>query len=436
VNLAFVIRRLLKKSQLVPISLVGSDRVSAPSRRTLAALQFDCLDDLQSVRQPRAVRAAESAYCQASQTLITQRVPMKFKLMPIGAAMLLLANVGHAGPTIDQYVTFSGFGTLGLVHSDYSQADFIGDVSQPRGAGFSSSWSPTPDSDLGGQANITLTDALSGVVQVLSRDDPNGNFKPDVEWANLKYDFTSDFALRVGRILLPTFQRSEVQNVGYALPWVRIPIEINYTDTATHSDGIDALYRVKTGPVTQNLQVQFGSTRENLPGVEFTSIRANAVVISDTLQFGNSSVQLVYQTYEHTGLPSVRIRLVGAGFTYDPGAWFLTADSNYTQDTYFGDFFAWYVSGGVRLGSFTPYSVFSGTRAPSAGTAGLRSLGDEHTLAAGVRWDFAKNLDTKLQLQQVTIDSLDDPASFANLQSGARVGDKANVLSLTLDFVF
>lgn len=53
-----------------------------------------------------------------------------------------------------------------------------------------------------------------------------------------------------------------------------------------------------------------------------------------------------------------------------------------------------------------------------------------------MRWDFAKNLDTKLQVQQVTIDSLDDPASLANLQPGARVGDKANVLSLVLDFVF
>ena len=57
-------------------------------------------------------------------------------------------------------------------------------------------------------------------------------------------------------------------------------------------------------------------------------------------------------------------------------------------------------------------------------------------ILAGVRWDFVRNLDFKLQLQQVTILSLDDPASFANIQPGARVGDKANVLSLALDFVF
>ena len=274
------------------------------------------------------------------------------------------------------------------------------------------------------------------MVQVLSRDDANGTFKPDVEWANLKYDITSDLSVRVGRMLLPTFQRSDVQNVGYVLPWVRVPLEINYVDSATHSDGIEVLYRVQTGAVSQNLQALWGSTTEDLPGIAFTSTRANIGVFSDTLQYRDTSVQLVYENYSHSGFPPVRVRLVGAGLTYDPGTWFVTGDSNYTQDEYFGDFVAWYVSGGVRLGRFTPYTLYSTIRAPSAGTSGLKSLGDERTVAAGVRWDFAKNLDTKLQFEQVTIETLDDPAAFANDQPAARVGDKANVLSLTLDFVF
>ena len=53
-----------------------------------------------------------------------------------------------------------------------------------------------------------------------------------------------------------------------------------------------------------------------------------------------------------------------------------------------------------------------------------------------MRWDFAKNLDFKLQVERVTIDTVDDPAAFSNLQPGVRIGDKANVLSLALDFVF
>jgi hypothetical protein len=366
---------------------------------------------------------------------------MNFNPMPmIATSMLALGTVlAHADATfdtIDRYATFSGFGTLGVVHSDYSQADFIGRVDQKHGAGYSRSWSDTPDSDLGVQANVTFTDALSGVVQVLSRDDSDGNYKPDIEWANLNYQFTPDLGVRLGRMLLPSFQHSESQNVGYTLPWVRVPIEISYTDTAERSDGLGVLYRLKTGTVTQDLQVQWGTTTENLPGTVFNDTRAHILLLSDTLQYGNTSAHLVYQKFYSPIFPPIGFRIVSAGFTHDPGAWFVTGDSNYTQDRFFGDFFAWYVSGGVRLGRFTPYAIYSATQAPSTGTSGLRRLGEERTVSAGVRWDFVKNLDFKLQLQQVTIGSLDDPASFTNVQPGARVGDKAHVLSLALDFVF
>jgi hypothetical protein len=365
---------------------------------------------------------------------------MNFKLPAVTAASILalgtvMAHADATIDTIDKYVTFSGFGTLGVVHSDYGKADFVGNVIQPRGAG-SSSWSATPDSDLGGQANFTLTDALSGVVQVLSRQDANGQFKPTVEWANLQYEITSDLKVRLGRMVLPTYEHSDTQNVGYTLPWVRIPIEIAYTDAGLHSDGVDVLYRVNTGNVTQNLQAQWGSTSVDLPGVEFTSAPAEVVVFSDTLQYGNASLRLVYQKYTSSGFPEVRLQVTGAGLTYDPGPWFVMGDSNYSQDKFFGDLFAWYVSGGVRLGRVAPYVIYSTTHAQNVGTSGLKSLGNDHTMAAGVRWDFAKNIDTKLQLQQVVIDSLDDTASFADIGPNARVGDKTNVLSLTLDFVF
>jgi len=357
-----------------------------------------------------------------------------------GTSMLALGTVmAHAGATndwIDQNVTFSGFGTLGVVHSDYSQADFIGRVDQDSGAGYSREWSVTPDSDLGVQANVTLTDALSGVVQVISRDEVDGSYTPNIEWANLNYQVTPDLAVRVGRMLLPSYQHSESQNVGYTLPWVRVPIEISYTDTAEHSDGLDVLYRLKTGALNQQLQVQWGTTTENLPGPLFNDTRAHILLLSDTLQYGDTSVHLVYQKFDASGYPSIGFRLISAGFTHDPGAWFVTGDSSYTKDRFFGDFLAWYVSGGVRLGRFTPYAIYSTMEAPSTGTSGLMRLGEDRTVSAGVRWDFVKNLDFKLQVQQVTLVSLDDPASFANLQPGARVGDKANVVSLALDFVF
>src|SRR6202051_4087494 len=259
---------------------------------------------------------------------------MVFKVTgAIAASMLALGTaMAHAdatNDTIDKYVTFSGFGTLGVVHSDYGKADFVGNVIQPRGAG-SSSWSANPDSDLGGQVNFTLTDALSGVVQVLARQDANGQSNPTVEWANLQYEITPDLKARLGRMVLPTYEHSDTQNVGYTLPWVRIPIEIAYTDAGLYSDGIDVLYRVKTGSVTQNLQAQWGRTSVDLPGAEFTSIPAVVVVFSDTLHYGDTRVHLVYQKYNGSRLPSVRLPVIGVGLTYDPGALVVTGGRTYS----------------------------------------------------------------------------------------------------------
>jgi hypothetical protein len=364
---------------------------------------------------------------------------MNFKLkLAVAASILMLGTVvGHAGPTIGQYLTLGGFGTLGEVYSDYRKADFTGNFLQPSGAGYSRSWSPTPDSDLGAQADINVGSGLSGVVQVVSHYNANANYKPDIEWANIKYAFTSDLAVRLGRTLLPTFERSDSENVGYTLPWVRLPNEIRYSNSATHSDGISVLYRVKTSAIIQNLQVQWGRTSEEFPGAVFHG--KDLAVLSDTLQYGDASVHLAYQSMKYTyrTMPPAQFRLFSAGFTYDPGAWFVTGDSNYAHYNFFGNFFAWYLSTGVHLGRFTPYAIYSTEHAPGAvPPSGLASLGNERTVAAGVRWDFAKNLDFKLQLQRVNIDTLDAPASFTKLQPDARVGDKATVGSLALDFVF
>lgn len=58
----------------------------------------------------------------------------------IAASALALGIVpAHAAPAFDDYVAFSGFGTLGEAHSDYSLADFTGTISQPNGVGYSRS---------------------------------------------------------------------------------------------------------------------------------------------------------------------------------------------------------------------------------------------------------------------------------------------------------
>jgi hypothetical protein len=360
---------------------------------------------------------------------------IKLKTIIAAAALAFAAAPPPANAALDDYLSFSGFGTLGAEQSAYHEADFIAAVSQPNGVGYSRTWSAAPDSDLGAQANLDLPGNLSGVVQVLSRYDAEGNYKPSVEWANLKYDLASDLAVRVGRMLLPTYEHADSLNVGYSLPWVRVPVEITYASTATHSDGLNVLYQLRTGSLTQDLQVQWGTTMQDLPGAAFTSNRARIALFGDTLRYGDASLHFVYQQADTAQNVPGRLRLTGAGFSYEPGPWFVSGDSNYTQSGYFGDLLAWYVSAGMRFGRVTPYALYASLHQDSVGTSTLTSLGNQHTVAGGARWDFAQNLDLKLQLEQVTLDSLDDPAAFANLQPGARVGDRVHVISLTLDFL-
>jgi len=48
---------------------------------------------------------------------------------------------------------FSGFGTLGAVHSNNDRADFTGGFFQPNGAGYTHSWSTDVDSLIAGPSS-------------------------------------------------------------------------------------------------------------------------------------------------------------------------------------------------------------------------------------------------------------------------------------------
>jgi Gram-negative porin len=355
------------------------------------------------------------------------------RLSTPGLLLALCSGPALAEIPIDSYASISGYGTLGMVHSNYEEADFIGIPYQPRGAGYSRKWSAMPDTDFGVQLDLKITQELSAVVQGITRENADGNYKPSLEWANIKYTFNPDVSVSLGRAVLPTFERSDSQNVGYSLPWVRVPTEIEYASPASHVDGIDVNYQMRTGAVAQTIQALWGGSSQSYFGATYRFDRLLCLV--DTVRLGNASVHLAYESMNvnFAGVPKDQYWVADLGFTYDPGRWFVTGDSNVSKDEVFGKSIGWYVSGGVRLGNFTPYAVYSQLR--SIPPEGQPLVGDQRTVAGGVRWDFAKNLDLKFQLQRVTEKST-TPASFTNVQPGAQIGDSPTVASVALDFLF
>ena len=108
--------------------------------------------------------------------------------------------------------SFSGFGTLGLVHSSEKHADFTSSQLKPDGAGYSHNWSADVDSLIGGQVTARFTPKLSAVVQVIAEQNYDNSYRPHVEWANLQYQFTPEFSVRRrahGAAHIPVFRNPQ-----------------------------------------------------------------------------------------------------------------------------------------------------------------------------------------------------------------------------------
>jgi hypothetical protein len=152
--------------------------------------------------------------------------------------------------------------------------------------------------------------------------------------------------------------------------------------------------------------------------------------------------------------------LFGLGASYANARSFVMGEWISTRtDSVFGDVTAWYLSGGHRWGSFTPYVTYARSNRASHRTvrgltveafppalagmvAGLNgalndmrsSAPDQRTTSLGVRWDVVRNVDVKLQYDRVDVEK-GSTGTFGNLMPGHRP-DGANLFSLAVDFVF
>lgn len=65
----------------------------------------------------------------------------------------------------------------------------------------------------------------------------------------------------------------------------------------------------------------------------------------------------------------------------------------------------------------------------------LESIPAQSTVSLGVRWDFMKNLDLKLQADHTRLGA-DSSGTLINLQPGFRLGSTVNLFSAAVNFVF
>lgn len=401
-----------------------------------------------------------------------------------GGLTALMAVTAGAADSGAPMFSLSGYGTLGEVHSSEDRADFTSSVFKPNGAGFSGPWSAAVDSLIAAQVTANFTGKLSGVVQILSEQNPNNTYWPHIRWADIKYQFTPEFSARVGRIVLPSFLMSDVRDVGYALPWVRPPIEVYGLVPVSSNDGADLSYALRIGEVEHTLAVTYGRIVTHYP-MRGSGAARNQWSVADTVEMGALTLHAEYQRTRLTidavdqlfdafrgfGPQGIaldekydthdkRVVFFGVGGIYDPGKWFLAAEWGVTDlHSVLGKNSGWYASGGYRLAKFTPYLTYARSKSDNLSDPGLPLAGlpppligpalglnaalnallsskrVQNTVSTGVRWDFARDVDLKLQLDHTRIGA-GSSGGLVNLQPGFQPGGTVNLLSITIDFVF
>jgi hypothetical protein len=400
-------------------------------------------------------------------------------------AMALYASGASADESDTPIFSFSGFGTLGVVHSSEDKADFTSSFIKPNGAGYTHDWSIDADSRVGAQVTADFTRQISAVVQIISEQRYDNSYLPTIEWANIKYQFTPDISIRAGRIVLPAFLVSDYRKVGYANPWVRPPVEVYSLVPISNSDGVDASYRMHVGAVTNTVQGTYGESEPKLPNGGGTAKAKDAWGISYTAEYGAATAHMTYHTTKLTldtfkplfdgfrqfgpeGIALAdkydtndkRFTFIGVGAMYDPGGWFVMGEWGSTvSHSALGDRSAWYATGGYRFGKLTPYLTYAQAKAdsntsdpgltlsalpsflagPAAGlNAGLNAILGipvQKTISVGGRWDFAKNAALKLQFDHIRLGA-GSQGTLINIQPGFTPGGTVDAFSATVDFVF
>jgi hypothetical protein len=381
--------------------------------------------------------------------------------------------------------SFSGFGTLGVVHSSEDHADFAGNVFQASGAGHSRQWSPDVDSRIGAQVVATVSPKLSGVLQIVSEQNFDGTYWPRIEWANVKYQFTPDFSVRLGRSVLPGFLFSDTRLVGYTYTWVRPPVELYWLNPVNTNDGIDILYHLQAGDLVDRIHANFGYSNTQVPNNLGTSRARNSWGFTNTAEYGpftlllsfqashlsNSASDPLFDAFRQFGPQGVAIanqydddnkliEIEDVGASYDSGHWLVASEwSHADTHSFLGDQTAWYASSGYRLGKFMPYLTYAEVKAIGNSNSGLSLMGlppgeaefgaglnaglhsvleaiaDQKTVSAGTRWDFAKNVDLKLQLNHLRLGA-GSSGTLINVQPGFVPGGTVNLFSAAVDFVW
>jgi hypothetical protein len=362
-------------------------------------------------------------------------------MRPVAVVLsMVAASLAQANPEF----SVSGFGTVGAARTSDANVEYV-QSAQPTGAG--TKWSMEPDSRIGAQVDAKFDPVFSATMQVLSKYNGEGSYRPGVEWLFAKARLGEGFSVRVGRIGAPYFAVSDFREVGFASVWLRAPADVYGLVPLRSFDGVDVQYSGKVGEVPVTVQVLAGNSKivnvrdpahfRNQVGLNVTAEIAEGVSIrAGTIQgkftATNALVAQLVGTLRTTPWGSVgdqidcnasRAGFSGLGLSLDRGNWVGAAEYTHRNSKcILGNSTGWLLMAGYRINAFTPYVSLSGVKSGASAVDNTVPVGiapevdfihsivnlaveslnpKQKTVSFGVRWDAARNVAIKAQFDRI-----------------------------------
>ncbi|MCM0606864.1 MAG: hypothetical protein KA715_12310 [Xanthomonadaceae bacterium] len=377
----------------------------------------------------------------------------------VALAMLLMLS---SASVLAVDVQLHGFGTAGVAKSDskFSVNDIGNEGPRPTFA---------RDSRFGLNVSAKLSDRWDISSQFITKAN---SFEPiTAQFFFIRLHASSQFNIRAGRMIAPTWLLSEQIEVGLTYPWVRLPYEVYILNPLRFFDGLSVAWTQQMGDWSLGIEVMGGSSTYkdksfddskisyvNMPETFGGNVTlsddkhvllrasyvnalingtANALVAASTIY---PSMPIGSITVPSTLFNSERGQLISIGGKFDIGNFLVMTEAarRIITGNYLAVANSAYLTVGYHVGELMPFASGSwlgnllGTGWPdpdpatiATATTSLSPLDNQYTLSGGVNYRVSPSVVWKLQYDYVRTNN-----------TNAVMSKNAQVVSTSLDFVF
>ena len=324
------------------------------------------------------------------------------------------------------------------------------------------------DSLIGLQFSSAVSDVIDITLVLQADGSSSSNYNVAAEWAYATYKFNEDLSLRMGKYKASFYMVSDYQDVGYAYPWVRPPLEVYSTNPIKALSGLNLVYQSGIGNLTLLTELYVGSgnnSAQYIPSttdaaigapyfglgdpslkgqsIDFETVNASGINISLTgdvgsFRIGYFSTDVNAAAFNITEKPGT---FLGVGFNLD---WenvviyseYIQRDTDPTLAGAFPDQNAYYVTLGYRIGKFLPYVTYADL-AKGKDDSPYAQL--QSSVALGLRTEITDTSALKVEIISITPEK-NPLAGFNTTTSGYGLFDSpvesGTVATVKFDLIF